>query len=260
MATQLRSILAATLIAFGFSSSANAAAVTVDGVRDNLDNYTNSFIANWTQEHKPEFSVYNTGIETTRVWWEEENNSLFLYMEVPIYAKNMIWGNGVTQDDIDDYNVHYSTHHNDVVELDFGTATGSEKVVFGPGGGTTEKTTDKDSDKDGGRLYEGDLDGDATGPGIVQYKDSVDWLLNNNICDTTNCDASDVEMSFEFEFALDQIDKDALLASLQNEVIEFHLSPERGNPVPVPAAAWLFGSALMGMVGWRRRQQAKAAA
>jgi hypothetical protein len=36
--------------------------------------------------------------------------------------------------------------------------------------------------------------------GSDTFATSLDWLLGNATCDTVNCAASDVEMSFEFEF------------------------------------------------------------
>jgi len=35
----------------------------------------------------------------------------------------------------------------------------------------------------------------------------------------------------------------------------FHMSPERGAVIPVPAAVWLFGSGLLGLVGIARRKK-----
>jgi len=47
------------------------------------------------------------------------------------------------------------------------------------------------------------------------------------------------------------------------ERIVFHLSPERGGvtdipPVPVPAAFWLFGTAIFGLIGMRRKAKLAA--
>ena len=68
-------------------------------------------------------------------------------------------------------------------------------------------------------------------------------------CDTTNCNASDITMSFEFELDLNAMDQGALLTSIENDGIVFHLSPEK---VPLPSAVWLFLSAL-GCLGWKAK-------
>jgi hypothetical protein len=38
-----------------------------------------------------------------------------------------------------------------------------------------------------------------------------------------------------------------------NQFLAWAVRPGQEAPVPVPAAAWLFGSALAGLVGFRRR-------
>ena len=49
------------------------------------------------------------------------------------------------------------------------------------------------------------------------------------------------------------------VASLDNSLISFTVNATI-NEVPVPAAVWLFGSALMGLVGASRRKSASVAA
>lgn len=60
-----------------------------------------------------------------------------------------------------------------------------------------------------------------------------------------------------FEIKLGAVDFDALKLSIQTSGIDFHLSPdgfaESVSEVPVPAAFWLFGSALIGFIGFSRR-------
>jgi hypothetical protein len=234
-----------------------ANAVVVDGVLDApgaADNYANSFVTSWTNGHQTENSAYSDGLDNTTVRYTQMGDMLYLYMEVPLYAKSMIWGDGVTAQDILDYNVQYSTHHDDLTEITYETATGSEKTVFDGGIGLVFAAKKKKDDKDGGGTqYVGDLQGEASGIGIVEYATSHDYLIFDSMqCDTTNCDASDTKMSFEFKFNLTAEDQDLLLAGIQTDGIEFHLSPER---VPVPAAVWLFGSALMGMGALARRKK-----
>jgi hypothetical protein len=235
-----------------------ANAVVVDGVLDApgaADNYANSFVTSWTNGHQTENSIYADGLDNTNVRYTQDGDMLFLYMEVPLYAKNMIWGDGVTAQDILDYNGHYTTHHDDLTEITYSTATGSEKTIFNGGVGVVFAAKKGKDDKDGGGGdYVGDLDGSYSGIGITEYATSHDYLIfGTGECDTTNCSASDTKMSFEFKFNLVAEDQDMLLDGIQTDGIEFHLSPEK---VPVPAAVWLFGSALMGMGAIARRKKA----
>ena len=228
--------------------TANAAAVTVDGVKDGNDSYTDSFTANWINGHKTADSIYNDWSDQTTVWWTTDADNMYLYLEAPLYAKAMVYGDGCDVACTAEYFDHWDTHHNETPDkpfrMDYKTATGSEKIVYDVifGGGT----------------YEGKLQGKSKGPGINDYASSLEWLLGNATCDMTDCAASTVEMSFEFALDLGVVNVANVIASIEQpaEGLVFHLSPERRAlfaPIPVPAAAWLFGSAL-GLLGWMRRK------
>jgi hypothetical protein len=257
-----KKVIASLLIGSIFAvAQAKAASVLVDGIKDSNDTYTDSFVTNWTNGHKTEDSIYADGTDKTTVYYAEENNSLFVYMDVPLYAKNMIWGSAVSAQDILDYQGQWLTHHNGTLNLDYKTATGSEKSIFSANFGDYEiglqgniNNGSGGKDKKGGQNNQGSGSQNNQGSGILNLKTSLEYLLDNG-CDTTDCAASDVKMSFEIEFDLTQIDGKDLLNGIQTNGIEYHLSPERRvAPIPIPAAVWLFASAL-GALGWLSRRR-----
>jgi uncharacterized membrane protein YgcG len=287
----LISVLLINFCAFHLNIS-NAAGVVVDGVMDAKDSYSSSFTANWYNGHKREDSMYRDGANTTEVYTASAGNQLFLYMEVPIYAKNMIWGAGFDSAALIDYQDQWLTHHNGTLNMDYGTATGSEKVIFSgyaaalQGGTSAQASAKKDKqgkkskkDKKGkkskgskgkgskgkGSKGKGSKGKGSKGKGssaggsggdMVNYATSHGWLLANSICDTQDCDADTTTMSFEFEYDLAPLEAAALLAAIKNDGIEYHLSPEmRSSQVPIPASVWLLGSALFSTFAWARRKQ-----
>jgi hypothetical protein len=304
----LISVLFIIFCAFHLNIS-NAAGVVVDGVMDAKDSYSSSFTANWYNGHKREDSMYGDGTKTTEVYTASTGNQLFLYMEVPIYAKNMVWGSGFDSAALIDYQDQWLTHHNGTLNMDYGTATGSEKVIFsgyaaalqggtsGPASATSAQASakkDKQGKKSKGSKGKGskgkkgkgskgkgskgkgskgkgskgkgskgkgskgkDSSAGGSGGDMVNYATSHGWLLANGICDTQDCAADTTTMSFEFEYDLAPLEAAALLAAIKNDGIEYHLSPEmRSSQVPIPAAVWLFGSALAGLGFAKRRKMA----
>jgi hypothetical protein len=230
--------VAAAVVA-AIPATAMAGAITVDGVMDANDDYTNSFIANWTNEHHTAGSVFTSGTDETTVWWEANAGLFYLFVEAPLEAKNMIWGAGVTAEELALYDVHNTSlgHHGPLSGLDYGKATGSEKAIFG---GMTA-----------------DLDDDNVAT-------SRSFLIDNGTCDTTDCAASGQTMSFEFGFNMSAGDFANLVADIETNGIQFHLSPERGGPggpppvipPPVPTPATLpvmFLGMLMLLASARRR-------
>jgi hypothetical protein len=264
--------------------------VLIDGVYDSVtDDYLETTVVSWFNDHHSQFSPDDFSNTTTLRWTvtdsdnnivetdSTEINKLYLYGGVPLEAKSMVWGAGA-----DAYlDLYYQgwcdpdaggncTHHNkggtiddnptDVgLKMDYQTATGSEKFVLG------------------GNVKFGVPAG--TDP---NSQTSVDWVLANRseTCDMVDCDAADIPMSFEtlFEEAelkstLDwlmlwdayndgstgTLSRSAGFAGLASELsrpggLVAHLSPEQGGTlVPVPAAFWLFGTALIGFIGISRR-------
>ena len=243
--------------------SGGAASIVVDGVYDSSsDTYGNSKEIVWFPGHKSDESIYNDNPKTT-IRYEEDsaNERFFLYVEVPLYAKNMVWENldwkkdlslsnansstGLTEADIASYRIHHETHHKPgEMKLDFGGATGSEKMEL--------------VDRNGKVIFTADLTGDADNKfGLVQdgFKDSVDYLFDKGLATEGLSLNRNTKMSFEFEFAgpeygelLDYIeDPDGGVG------VVFHLSPERGLPAPEPATMSLL--LLGGLTVLKRRRR-----
>lgn len=249
--------LASALVLLAAPITSIAGSFQLDGIKTGADAYTESFSSGWYDGHGQDKSAYKiSGSQQTTVHYGKGTDAAgdateysWLFLEVPLYAKNMIWGKDIfTAQDKADYGDK---------DFDFSGATGSEKVKFG--------AKDGDPDKFGIEL---DLAGDFKDESIftvVGFRDSVDWLLGAGSAEcgsdpdapTKNCEARNRTMSFEVKLAaLDDAGFNALKSAIQTSKLEFHLSPERiaaVSQVPLPAAFWLFGSALIGFIGFSRR-------
>jgi hypothetical protein len=233
-------------------AGANAGSVNFNGVLDAGDDYDGSFTKTWSNAHTNQPNIYGDTYTHT-VLYTQDGDDLYLYLDMPLYAKNMVWDetdsdgyvNGyVSAADQASYGNQYS-HHTEALELDYEKATGSEKIEIGV---ITADIGDGQSSSVSGYSFE--------------EKSSEDWLfaaVNGYDCDDEKCNGDDIPFSFEFKFALsgDNAEDfiDALIAAGPTAM---HLSPERGllpsSPVPIPAAAWLFGSVLLGFGAFRRKK------
>lgn len=263
----------------GPASAVMVGSVTIDGIRS-AGEYTNGTSHGmesllWFNNHR---SIYTElAGNMNQLYWEINGAgsdwSLAMYAEVPTYARRMIWTpncdyktgsptpsgcGGIPMDILDAY--FEGTHHNSV-KMDYETQTGSEYFEFiGPDicfglqddGGHCEKDT-------GATTYTNPVDDVTKNDGIF-WQTSRHWVLANG-CSLTECLKFDTAMSIEMLFrGLDSMAAaEALVASVTT--MQLHLSDEaRGLPpiipppqVPVPAAFWLFGTALIGFIGISRR-------
>jgi hypothetical protein len=254
-----------------FSSTVRAVP-SVDGFLSTGE-YSNSFEAGWYNGHNTAGSQYPNGGQTATVFYENVqvggvDDGFYLYLAAPIEAKNMIWGTGFTDAEALSYYQHWCSpssgaaaadgsncnHHDKGFatfkddKTNYGGMTGSEKVEIGG--------------------FKADLTGAAganlNGFSVLEYKDSVDYVIASLSCDTTNCDANDTPMAFEFRFgALTDAERDGLIGYIQSNKLAFHLSPERGAaPIPEPEtyAMLLAGLGLLGWHARRRKQKENVAA
>jgi len=275
----------AMVAGLAFSGSVRAAVPTVDGFLS-AGEYSNSFDANWYNGHNPAGSVFPSGGQTTKVWWQDVTgmgaaDGLYVGIGIPIEAKNMAWGiyNPVTHPkggfsktpgsmaydeallyyhhwcspssgapalDGSNCNHHSNGFNSSNFALDYNMMTGSEKLEIG------SFTADFPSTEAGSTL---------AGFSILGFADSIAYVIANRGCNTTDCNAYDVAMAFEFKFgSLTAAQRTTLFDYMTSNEFNTHLSPERGGPAPIPEpstyALMLAGLGLLGWVGRRRKSKA----
>ena len=253
----------------GFYDSSNAAEVNA---------YSNTELVDWKNGHNTDDDFWSDGAgasinqATIRYGSGTLAGDLsgttyyFLYVEAPLEIKGMEWS--LDSSKIDDYwkyvlgggYLHQDKDGNldlgHISKLDYGTATGSEKVEFGGYEGSFEEAG----------LLSGDVDGKGTG--LINIADSIDYLLANphlledenggtfeyketggsdELQNSTSVNP-DIAMAFEFQFGTQQELDDAVAAAQGGIVL--HLSPSK---IPEPSSTLLMGLAAMGMLLRRKR-------
>jgi len=249
------------------------AAVVVDGVMNELDTYTDSKDLQWYNDHNSSYTLADNLFNRMYYTNDTINGMLNVFIEVPIYARNMIWtGNNPSDSNDDfsdqDYVAYYleGTHHTDQKRLDHENQTGSEYFRLNGTGSLFGEDLCFGVQDDGGHCDHGS-DGvttaqtNPTSGSDLYWQTSNDYLLDDGICTTsTLCEAYDQTMSIEIQFAsLGLGDGAAIIESITS--LRLHLSDEMvGLPItqppiatPVPAAFWLFGTAMAGLFGARRK-------
>ena len=283
----LFSIMAITVIMFGLVFPGGASAAFVhDGILTTPGEYANSFETEWYNDHST-LAFPLGGGQTTTVRWENTGSEFRLYVQAPLSAKNMIWGNffdlstnpGNEAEALQYYQAWCSPndgnpaakdgsncdHHDDGFDAaNASDPTHPEKTFIEKILSDDFKTmVDSESIRiDGTDFKLKDTKEPATKNGALAYS-SLTYIFDNNGtgelfdgCDEDGCGALNTPMSLEMVFS-DASEGEALknwLANPENDLL-FHLSPERGSVIPVPAAFWLFGSGLLGLVVIARRKK-----
>jgi hypothetical protein len=261
----------AAAVFLGAISSANASTIDLNGVMGS-DVYETSTSVLWYNDHQgTQFGSGVSALQTTQVSYGthtlaggDSTDYFFLFVEAPLAAKNLVWGTGASNAELDLYNQQYTTHHSPLNNnnpassdyFDFEKAVGSEKFVFN--GITANPKVEKPTN-----AFLGD---DVTGPNLISAVSSISYVISQGICDTDGCAETGRTMSFEFQF--DASARAGWIAWLNNSSSEIntHLSPERGGsltpppppPSPVPAPGSL--PLVAGFLGWLafvRRRNAK---
>ena len=270
--------LMAGLLFCGFSGAASAimvGTVSIDGIRS-AGEYSGASSGSktllWFNDHE---SIYTEAAKNMNTMHWEINGagsdwSLALFVEVPTYARRMVWAEDckykpgspdaadcgdIPTDILDAY--YEGSHHKDV-NMSYKTQTGSEyfklngpDICFGlqDDGGNCKDAT----------VYQNPVDDVTKNDGIF-WQTSRHWVLDNG-CSTNQCLMFDTSMSLELLFRGLATMDEAMAKVAGVTSLQLHLSDEaRGLPpipeVPVPAAVWLFGTALIGFIGYSRKARA----
>jgi hypothetical protein len=278
-------IAAVALMALLVMSGPASADIVLDGVYGSSDEYSHSKEIHWFNGHvggrnNENVSIYGPGSMTT-IRYEKGTDFSFMYIEVPLFAKNMIWENldwkkdltntdtdkGLTEADIASYRTHHETHHGvGDMKLDFDGATGSEKLELILGGNIifTASLKAKVDDpkgpkgKDDGPKGPKGKDDDKNDFGLLPngLKTSLDYLFENERATEGLSLNYNTTMSFEFEFEGEE-NYGALKDAIADSTFEvsFHLSPERGLPNPEPATIAILA---LGGIGILRRRRSRS--
>lgn len=262
-----------TLSVFLFLMAQFSSAAIVDGIKTAADGYTDSRVLQWYNDHH---SIYNVGDNlTNQMFYAYDSGELSMFIEVPSYAKNMIWADD--KNDLDATYVGYyedGTHHNSW-NSSYGTAVDSEFFRLNGTGSLSMFSEDLcfGLTDDGGNCDTSNPYANPNPADTVYWQTSLDWLLGAGSAEcgdiagsgandvTENCAAYDRTMSLEIviDGLASAADGQSIVDSIST--LRLHLSDEMvGLPitqVPVPPAAWLFSSALLGLTIVRKSHRAQ---
>jgi hypothetical protein len=263
--------------------ASNASAVTVNGIKEGTEYTVNggstssgSISLLWWNDHKTNYS--KSAGNMNPLYWEindggGSNVSLNLFFEVPTYARRMIWAAGCSYnggsvsaactplapgnpEDTSFLGAYYAGNHHSDVNMSYGTQTGSEYFRLNDDPTNKNNDTNKDDSVIIKKIKWQDEDDDGLGDNFT-WATSREYLIDQNICSTSEC------LQFDRTSSIEMLWTGLTLTAakdLRDSVtdMQLHLSDNAtGLPpiseVPLPAAFWLFGSALIGFIGFSRR-------
>jgi hypothetical protein len=267
-------LLTATLIFPGIASAAST--VFLDGIMETGEyTGTNSGTESleWWNDHE---SDYNFGENQNDLVWEINETSAGVYsvnifVEVPTYARRMIW---VGEDKAKDGDMDTCTVWDDGGSLATNGECGAipdeylEAYLEGSHHTTSGDPTDMSYSTQveseyfqlngiGVNIGWDEVDTDLTDN--ITWATSAQYLVDEGICSLSLC------LEFDMTSSLEVMWTGLTLTQAQDKVsditdLQLHLSDEATNlppidipEVPVPAAIWLFGTALIGFIGISRR-------
>ena len=261
--------------------------VTFDGIKTDVNEYTGgvssgSLDLQWFNDHESKNFRYADNVKNALLWEINESSdsptvwSLNVFFEVPTDARRMIWDNDCTwvkagidgttncqklmelpngEAILDAYadGSHHTHNGTNEAKMSYSTQTGSEKFSIGEGEAANnwfglQKWQDEDENvKDDG-----------------SWLTSREYLIENEFCDTTFCDAWDSSFSVELLFLFNtQAGAQNKIESLTDESVNYamrlHLSDEANGidsvtvPEPGPGILLILGLAGLGFA--RRKAQ-----
>ena len=267
-----------------------AGSVQVDGIFGGSDHYQNSEEVSWFDGHGSDKSAYgiDDGATTiirhgtgTLAGDSSGTEYFFLFIEAPLYAKNMIWADddgGVEDGDYATLSASDFDGYGKI--LSYSGANGSEKLQIGTPEVDSKGKVDMDVALEAD-LFDDDYTAqnvedriedtinDGSDFGLVGYSDSAIYLLDSGLATDEFSDNKDVTMSFEFQFTVNDTN-DLLLGYIRDGGLSFHLSPERtglpmtttpppssppGSAIPSPTAMLAGGAGLLGLLARRSRRR-----
>ena len=242
--------LALALACLPVTPQLHAQTFSVDGFRTGEDSYTGKYAAYFYNGHGSTISgTRESPLYQTYIRWgvgkvdtdPTGQDYFFMYVETPIEIKNMVWGAGMTAEEVNQYGSR----------LDFSKATSSEYISFYDSSGNEDFWSYTVPKKD--YQHSGFYGGQYEDFGMIDAKTSVDYILDNGLGTTSSSANSHIGMAFEYQFLLNTETNNRLLDVIRDGgIIEYHLSPERGLvptqvPVPEPSGPLmvLLGSAFL---------------